>query len=232
MNTKREHLIRQAADAGEGLFWDAVVQVFPWANSGDFPPDATHNFQQACNDAVEIWAKYNAPDLTPETLRSFYDDAKPKGFGQIATEADYGSERQIKAQNRFTCALEAVLTPEQWEDFEEYAIKATPDEFMWYGLKLAGAAPDLAWFKSTREWTNDPAEDMQHGENYEGEFGNVRGYIYVGGALLISLCDPKHMSDNATGPQFHVELFGTDHRGTLEECEELLYKAASSEGFW
>ncbi len=228
----KDKRIAQAAEAGELLFWDAVVQVFPWAKSGDFPPDASHNFQQACRDAVECWARYNAPTLTAETLRSFADDAKPKGFGQIDTEADYGSKRQIDAQNRFTVALEAVLTPELWEDFENYAHKATPEEMVWHGLKLAGAAPDLEWFKSTRDWTNDPATDMTHGENYEDEFGNVRGYMYAGSALLISLVEPKRMRDNATGPQFHVELFGTDHIGTLDECEAMLYEAAKSEGFW
>jgi len=54
-------------------------------------------------------------------------------------EADYGSDRQINAQNNFTYTLQQILPSEQWENFEDYAHRATPEEMISYGMSLAAA---------------------------------------------------------------------------------------------
>jgi hypothetical protein len=52
-------------------------------------------------------------------------------------EADYGTDRQITAQNNFTYTLQQILSPEKWENFEDYAHRATPEEMVSYGMQLA-----------------------------------------------------------------------------------------------
>ena len=54
------------------------------------------------------------------------------------TESDYGSDLHIELQNKFCDYLESVLTPDRWERFEDYALKATDEEMAMYGLRLAG----------------------------------------------------------------------------------------------
>jgi hypothetical protein len=67
-------------------------------------------------------------------------------FDALAKEAlphnddEWGSERQIDAQNRFTNAVETVLTPETFATYESYCLKATTDEMIEEGLRLVKAA--------------------------------------------------------------------------------------------
>lgn len=63
-----------------------------------------------------------------------------KTLEQLAKETQFeiwGTDRQIKAQNAFCDALKAVLSPEEWEDFESYAHKATTEELVAEGMRLA-----------------------------------------------------------------------------------------------
>jgi hypothetical protein len=57
--------------------------------------------------------------------------ARPRDFN------DWCSGRQIAAQNTFCDALKVVLTAEQFEAFEAFCLKATPDEMIDEGLRLA-----------------------------------------------------------------------------------------------
>jgi len=54
---------------------------------------------------------------------------------------EWGSGRQVDAENLFCSELRDVLNDDKWWDFERYALKATTEEMINYGLKLAGEDP-------------------------------------------------------------------------------------------
>ena len=45
----------------QDAFWKVIAESFPKAKTGDFPPDATLEFDRACYEAVSTWIKYNVP---------------------------------------------------------------------------------------------------------------------------------------------------------------------------
>lgn len=49
---------------------------------------------------------------------------------------DWGSERQIEAQNAFTDAVNDLLTPAEANAYDDYCLKATVEEFIEEGLRL------------------------------------------------------------------------------------------------
>ena len=55
---------------------------------------------------------------------------------KISREEEWGSEKQIDAQNRFFEIIESMVTKKQMEDIEEYAMKATTEEMQDYALKV------------------------------------------------------------------------------------------------
>jgi hypothetical protein len=57
--------------------------------------------------------------------------ARPRDFN------DWCSERQTAAQNAFCDALKTILTPNQFDAFEAFCLKATTDEMIDEGLRLA-----------------------------------------------------------------------------------------------
>ncbi len=74
---------------------------------------------------------------TIEGLRKLAKVARP------LNDDEWGSERQMNAENRFCAALERYLKPAAWDHFTDYALKATTEEMMDCGLMLAArAAPD------------------------------------------------------------------------------------------
>ena len=54
-------------------------------------------------------------------------------------DAEWGSDRQVNAANDFGAALYSVLSEDDFSDFENYALKATTEEMVNYGLELAHA---------------------------------------------------------------------------------------------
>ncbi len=68
-------------------------------------------------------------------LEVLADDARPVDFD------DWGSERQVKAQNDFFDTLDLYLTGRLTEQerhaFDVYCLKATVDEMLDEGLRLA-----------------------------------------------------------------------------------------------
>jgi hypothetical protein len=48
----------------------------------------------------------------------------------------------LDAQNRFTEAVEAILTRKQFEAYDSFCLKATTDEIIEEGLRLAKAATE------------------------------------------------------------------------------------------
>ena len=53
-----------------------------------------------------------------------------------ANDTDWGSERQITAENDFYIEVEKHLTPDQMQEFEAFSLKATADERITEALKL------------------------------------------------------------------------------------------------
>ena len=53
------------------------------------------------------------------------------------SDEEYGSEEQIESSNNFVYTLQQILPDEAWENFEEYAHRATTDEMVDYGMSLA-----------------------------------------------------------------------------------------------
>jgi hypothetical protein len=51
-------------------------------------------------------------------------------------DADYGSYRQVRAENRFFYVIKSRLTAQAWHDFELYCLKATSDERIDEALRL------------------------------------------------------------------------------------------------
>ena len=57
-----EDIINQA----QGAFWAKIVELFPEVQGGDFPPDATFKFDDACKEAIETWLHFNHPQIEQE----------------------------------------------------------------------------------------------------------------------------------------------------------------------
>lgn len=55
----KDHRADLAATFAERAFWAAVAKEFPEIKSGDFPPNATVEFERACNAAVREWLLHN-----------------------------------------------------------------------------------------------------------------------------------------------------------------------------
>lgn len=56
-----EDRIPAALRAADEAFWAAIVEAFPQATGGDFPPGATMRFEQAAESALRTWLDYNLP---------------------------------------------------------------------------------------------------------------------------------------------------------------------------
>jgi len=52
---------------------------------------------------------------------------------------DWGSDRQIAAENKFFRAVKATLTPAEFYELEGYCLKATTDEMIDEALRLVRA---------------------------------------------------------------------------------------------
>lgn len=68
---------------------------------------------------------------TIEDLRDMAQTARP------TEDSEWGSDRQINAENIFCAALERYITPDGWSKFEDYALKATTEEMLDCGLTWA-----------------------------------------------------------------------------------------------
>lgn len=53
--------IDSAVEAAKMEFWREIADQFPDAESGDFPPDATREIDEAMFRAVMRWVDYNVP---------------------------------------------------------------------------------------------------------------------------------------------------------------------------
>lgn len=78
---------------------------------------------------------------TYDELVKLAEDGKPQpvaaGQRDINPGDDYGSDRQIAAQNLFFNELEKVLPAKEFEDLERWCLKATTEEMLDEGLRYA-----------------------------------------------------------------------------------------------
>jgi len=58
---KTDDEMRQLTDEAELAFWATIADKFPEVKTGDFPPDATIEFSEACRLAVNRWLMFNYP---------------------------------------------------------------------------------------------------------------------------------------------------------------------------
>ena len=58
--TKPTIKLSDIRDDAEYAFWAEVVKHLPKAQSGDFPPDADHQYSMASEEAIITWWRYNA----------------------------------------------------------------------------------------------------------------------------------------------------------------------------
>lgn len=56
--------LEDAIRAAQEAFWAEIAKQYPTATSGDFPPDATMEFDEACTLAVKTWTHYNVTEDT------------------------------------------------------------------------------------------------------------------------------------------------------------------------
>lgn len=73
-----------------------------------------------------------------EDLVALASDAIPKQLpDQPAGMDDWGSERQINAQNLFFRELEQILPSDRFSELEAWCLKATTEEMLDEGLRYA-----------------------------------------------------------------------------------------------
>jgi hypothetical protein len=51
--------LAKATEECQLAFWEKLMEHYPEAKTGDFPPDATVAFDEACEEAVKTWLMYN-----------------------------------------------------------------------------------------------------------------------------------------------------------------------------
>ena len=73
-----------------------------------------------------------------EDLLTLASDARPKQLpDQPAGTDDWGSERQIDAQNLFFQELEQILPADRFAELDTWCLKATTEEMLDEGLRYA-----------------------------------------------------------------------------------------------
>jgi hypothetical protein len=61
-----EQRAKSVAGEAQEAFWTRVVGGFPEAEAGDFSPEKTTQFMQACEQAVSSWAELNVPGASAD----------------------------------------------------------------------------------------------------------------------------------------------------------------------
>jgi hypothetical protein len=89
-------------------------------------------------DAIKVegggWRMPTAIELLGDEARPI--QTFPEGYERDGKD-DWGSERQIDAQNEFTDAVKAIVTPEAWDAYDSYCHKANVDEMVDEGIRIA-----------------------------------------------------------------------------------------------
>ena len=111
------------------------------------------------------------------------------------TDDDWGTERQVEAENAFGCFLvDEILPVKDAQKWEEYALKATTEEMVDYGIELVGrrhhySAPvdldskDVKRLKRIKDAAERLLADAQAGGNRQYAFE-----LWVDGGELADCC--------------------------------------------
>ena len=62
MNKETTEKIENATEAALFDFWGKIVEIFPDAISGDFPPDLSHEMSLTMEKMVKYWLRFNLPE--------------------------------------------------------------------------------------------------------------------------------------------------------------------------
>ena len=106
-------------------------------------------------------------------MRTNFPEMKKMAAAALPIDDDeWGSERQVEAANAFFIALEKCLPKCYMDDVEEYALKATTEEMVAYGMAtLKRHAEDYASFKASSTRTHNLAR-------YTGMVEDTEGFVY------------------------------------------------------
>ena len=52
--------VQQVVEKAMDAFWQEVAKQYPEITRGDFPPEATITFSDACENAVRLWVHLNS----------------------------------------------------------------------------------------------------------------------------------------------------------------------------
>jgi hypothetical protein len=94
------------------------------------PDDLTKEQNDYLRGFLVRWETVTRPELTRPDLEALARAALPY------TDSDWGSERQITAENALFDAARRFLTSQQMADLEAYALKATTEEMVEEVLRL------------------------------------------------------------------------------------------------
>jgi hypothetical protein len=60
-NSPTDQKLKKAIEAANNSFWAEIVKHYPEIKTGDFSPEATVRWDQACEKAVTTWINSNRP---------------------------------------------------------------------------------------------------------------------------------------------------------------------------
>ncbi|HVI41957.1 MAG TPA: hypothetical protein VM577_15000 [Anaerovoracaceae bacterium] len=55
-----QQMIEDVVEQAQLAFWQEVAKSFPEIKTGDLPPDASVEFDEACKKVVQIWLASNS----------------------------------------------------------------------------------------------------------------------------------------------------------------------------
>lgn len=56
-----EDKVKDAGAKADDSFWKSIVKSFPEVDSGDFPPEDNHAWNEAVKRALLVWLMFNYP---------------------------------------------------------------------------------------------------------------------------------------------------------------------------
>ena len=142
-----------------------------------------------CHELDTVAELYEGDDFYLALAHALGYAAKP------FTDDDWGTERQVEAENAFGCFLvDEILPVKDAQKWEEYALKATTEEMVDYGIELVGrrhhySAPvdldskDVKRLKRIKDAAERLLADAQAGGNRQYAFE-----LWVDGGELADCC--------------------------------------------
>lgn len=145
-------------DNGEATMLDAFWRVFKYEPSLTDPMCVQYNayekeqgitlgsadehlFDEDLTEAQRVWVRafYDRWVLTENIEQDIRDLRMLAAKARCEDNDEWGSERQVEAQNNFGSAVEKILPAEEWEKYEDWCARATTDEMIDFGQQLAVA---------------------------------------------------------------------------------------------